>query len=77
MDGVTSPSQQRAFYNSKHLNAHRPAPLSHVFGSFVPVISMGKLHQFFLIFNLQENWEEKRKHLVRFLMASWCGQGLF
>lgn len=47
MDGVTSHSQQGAFYNSKHFNAHRPAPLSHVFGSFVPVISMGKLHQFF------------------------------
>lgn len=48
MGGVTSPSQQGAFYNSKHFSAHPPAPLSHVFGSFVPVISMGKLHQFSL-----------------------------
>lgn len=32
MDGVTSHSQQGAFYNSKHFNAHLPAPLSHVFG---------------------------------------------
>jgi hypothetical protein len=74
---VTALSQQGALYSNKHSSAHQPAQLSNVFDSFVFVISVDKLYQFFtLMVNLGG---KKKPRLYRKVFDGQlvvCGEGV-